>query len=492
MILFDGAPKQSDLQGVTPCKWPRRSVCQGMHSGAGGRLAVLGMAFVLAVPAIWAQGSGQGQSQAPANTQQTQDIPDAPSAVQPPVPRLPQPTDRAPDPAGQKPAALPLEPGQSSSADTAPPDAEKPTPPPPMPPVETVPPGSVPAADDNQGGAQGEPYKFTALVNHVDIPVMVKNKQGQRVEGLLSKDFVVKENGVPQKLTYFTSDPFALSVAIVLNTSLPDVTLQQVNETFSALTAAFSPYDEFALYTYSSTVSQLTDFTYRPERLTAALDELKLVRGRNNGPPVLGGPLSNQPPMVNGLPVGGPATVPVNTPPIESRVLNDAILRAGLDLIKRERMDKTRQTRHKVILVISDGQERGSTAGYKEVLRLLQTFGIQVKAVVVGQSALPAYRQVDKIHHLLWQGYSNILPKYTNATGGGEPYFGLTRNSIEDAYSSITADARDMYTLGYNAPAVKGSSAYRTIEVLVDKKGLNIYTKAGYYPLPPAHPSTAR
>ena len=361
-----------------------------------------------------------------------------------------------------------------------------------MPPVETVPTGSMPAGDEPRVGSQEEPYRFKAGVNLVQIPVMVKDKQGRRVEGLLAKDFVVKENGVPQKLTYFTSDPFALSVAVVLNTALPDVTLQQVHETFSALTAAFSPYDEFALYTYSSTVSQLVDFTHKPERLTAALDELKLVRGRNNGPPILGGPISSQPPMVNGLPVGGPATPPVNTPPIESRVLNDAILRAALDLIKRDRMDKTQQTRHKVILVISDGQERGSTAGYKEVLRLLQTFGIQVKAVVVGQSALPGYRQVDKLHHLLWQGYSNILPKYTNATGGGEPYFGLTRNSIEDAYASITSDARNIYTLGYNAAAVKGSSAYRTLEVIVDKKGLNIYTKAGYYPLPAGQASTAR
>jgi VWFA-related protein len=488
MILSDGAPIQNELVGVTPYvrPWP------GMQSGAAWRLAALGMALFLAVPAMRAQASGQGQSQVPANAQQTQDIPDAPSAVQPPVPRLPQPTDRAPDPAGQKPAALPLEPGQSSSSDTAPPEAEKPTPPPPMPPVETVPPGSVPAADQPQAGAEGETYRFKTGVNLVQIPVMVKTKQGVRVDGLLPKDFVVKENGVPQKLTYFTSDPSALSVAIVLNTALPDVTLQQVNETFSALSAAFSPYDEFALYTYSSTVSQLIDFTHRPERLTAALDELKLVRGRNNGPPVLGGPLSSQPPMVNGMPVGGPGVVPVVTPPIESRVLNDAILRAGLDLIKRERMDKTGQLRHKVILVISDGQERGSTAGYKEVLRLLQTFGIQVKAVVVGQSALPGYRQVDKLHHLLWQGYSNILPKYTNATGGGEPYFGLTRPSIEDAYASITSDTRNMYTLGYNAAAVKGGSAYRTIEVIVDKKGLNIYAKQGYYPLPAGQASTAR
>jgi len=33
---------------------------------------------------------------------------------------------------------------------------------------------------------------------------------------------------------------------------------------------------------------------------------------------------------------------------------------------------------------------------------------------------------------------------------------------------------------------VAGSSAYRNVEVLVNKGGLNIYTKAGYYPVPTA------
>jgi VWFA-related protein len=459
-----------------------------------GATTMIAMAFLLAVPAIWGQDSGQTQSQPPANAQPAQDIPDAPSAVQPPTPKLPQPTERAPNPAPQTGNAMPLEPGHSSSTDTAPPDAEKPEPPPPMPPVETVPPGSVPTGDQpkNQTSSGEEPYKLPPVqVNFIQIPVTVKDKQGRRVEGLLPKDFVVKENGVQQKLTYFTSDPFPLSVAVVIDTGLPDVDLQKISQTYTALTSAFGPYDEFALYTYSSTVSQSTDFTHRPERLTAALDELKVVRGKNNGPAVLGGPLADQPPMINGLPVGGPAAVPVNTPPVESHVLNDAILRAALDLIKRDQAEKTQTKRHKVILVISDGQERGSTAGYKEVLRLLQTFQIQVKAVVVGQSALPGYRQVDKVHHLLWQGYSNILPKYTHATGGGDPYTELTRNSIEDAYTSITADARNTYTMGWNAAAVKGGSAYRTIEVIVDKKGLNIYTKAGYYPLPMARASTA-
>lgn len=437
--------------------------------------------LLLAVPWAGAQSNGQNQSQTPANTQQSQDIPDAPSAVQPPVPKLQQPTSLAPSNPPQQDQAP--EPGQSSSNDTVQePDQDK-TPPPPMPPVQTLPPGSVPQITEQQGtgqrnqlAAKEDVYKIPVVVNYVQIPVTVKDKYGRQVYGLLPKDFTVYENGKPQKLVYFTSDPFQLSVAIVLDLGMTDVTLQKVNQTFSALVGSLSPYDEFALYTYSSTVSQVTDFTNRPQLLTAQLNELKLVRGKN-GVPVLGGPLASGP-TVNGLPVGGPAAVPVNTPPIEARVLNDALLRAALDLSKRPR------ERRKVILIVSDGQERGSSAKYKQVLRVLQTYGIQVKSVVVGSSALPVYKQVEKVHHLFEQGYSNILPAYTSKTGGGTTYSELTRNAIEDAYASITSEARNGYTIGYNAPAVKGSSAYRTIEVVVDRKNLNIYTKAGYYPVP--------
>ena len=261
---------------------------------------------------------------------------------------------------------------------------------------------------------------------------------------------------------------------------MADVALQKVNQTYSALVGAFSPYDEFALYTYSSTTTRVTDFTGRPERLTAALDAMKLVRGGSYGPPVMSGPLSNQGPIINGIPVGTQGPPPVMTPPKESHVLNDAILRAALDLSKRDR------TRRKVIFVISDGRERGSQASYRDVLKLLETYGIQVKAVVLDQGALPGYKQVEKLPHIFRQGYANILPRYCNATGGGDVFSELSRNSIEEAYAQITSEARNQYTLGYTPQAVAGSSAYRNVEVLVNKRGLYIYTKAGYYPVPTA------
>jgi len=455
----------------------------GLYSYAASRLvmvAIVGLTTVAVAPSQSSGTQAQGQSQSgtsqnqqpPANSQPSHDIPDTPSAVQPPAPKPPELPKPSPDS------------GQPASSRSARQDqGEKPAPPP-MPPIETIPPGST--IDDsaqgpgprNQINPKEDLYTISVTTNFVQIPVMVKDRQGRRVDGLLPQDFTVLENGKPQKLSYFTSDPFLLSAAVLIDLGMADVSVQKVNQTYSALVGAFSPYDEVGLYTYSSTVSQVADFTRKPEKLSAVLESMKLVRGHNNGPPVLGGPLGPQGPMANGIPVGTSGPPPVYTPPKEAHVLNDAILKAALDLSKRDR------TRRKVIFVISDGRERGSRSSYTDVLHVLETQGIQVKAVVLDMGALPVYKQVEKLPHVFHQGYADILPKYTNATGGGNVFTELSRNAIETAYAQVASEARNQYTLGYVPKAVAGSSAYRSIEVLVHHKDLDVYSKAGYYPIP--------
>src|SRR5581483_7147873 len=364
----------------TELRWARKSIQEFKPGSSPIAAARVGLCRVLtvimvAVAAIFllsdeglAQ-SSQPQSQNPpaGSSPSSQDIPDAPSAVQPPTPKPAPETESKPDQTA--------EPGESSSGGNsganngAPAQSQGQQTPPPMPPVETVPAGSVPAGDQDAGPKNqinpSEPlYRLRVTTSFVQIPVAVRDDSGRPVYGLTYKDFTVNENGKPQTLSYFTSDPFPLSVAIVLDLGMADVAFQKVNQTFGSLVGAFGPYDEVSLYTYSSTVSQVSDFTKRTDKLTASLDEMKLVRGHNNGPPVLGGPLGPQPPEVNGIPVGTAGPPPVYTPPKEAHVLNDAILRAALDLSKRPRGVR------KVIFVITDGREYGSRASYKDVLKL--------------------------------------------------------------------------------------------------------------------------
>jgi VWFA-related protein len=297
------------------------------------------------------------------------------------------------------------------------------------------------------------------------------------IPDLLSNDFAVYEDGKKQKLDYFTSDPLALSAAVILDLGMPDAAVQKVNKTFSALEGAFGPYDEVELYTYSSTTAKAADFGAVGKRLDAALERLKYVTGTNNGPPTLDGPMGPQGPTVNGKPIDPNAAHVTSSPPQESHVLNDAILAAAIDLSKRDKI------RRRVIFVISDGRELHSTASYRDVLKVLLTNNITVYAIGVGSAALPGYGMLAKIH-LPRMGYTDILPKYANATVG--LYMtDNTRNAIESAYSAAMGDARNQYTLVYKSkPTI--SEACRDLEVTVARADVKVYAKPYYCPGPPA------
>lgn len=396
--------------------------------------------------------------------QPKQDIPDAPSASKP-VPQFPPPTTGPPGtPSSDQPA--PADQGPST---------DQPNPEGPVPNIKTVPEGGSAPAPDAGTNTRDQLFTIIRNVNFVAVPVTVKDKNtGRMVPGLLPADFIVLEDGVKQKLTYFTSDPFFLSAAVIFDLGLPDASVQKINQTYSALTGAFSQYDQISVYTYSTAVSRLTDFTPPNQRLTAVLNQVKIVRGQNDGVAVLSGPLAGGP-TINGLPTNtGP--VQVNTPTKPPHVLNDAILRAALDLSKQDR------TRRKVIFIISDGKEQGSTASYSDTLKVLLQNEIAVYAVATDSSALPLYSKLNKLH-LPRQGYDNLLPRYVAATGG-EVYTEFSRNAIEQAYANVMGDARNQYTLGYQTKAAP-SGSYREIEVKVAVPNLDVRAKYGYYPLPP-------
>ncbi len=427
-----------------------------------------------------------------AQTQSQQQIPDAPSTKRtpqqlptlPPVNTAPLPDDStsapdsqdstggtssskddkqatkpAPGKTGDKPPEEFPFPGDSSTAvpAEAPPTTTPQAPPPPPPP----------------SAAQGEIYTLVKRVEFVGVPVTVKDDSGRLIEGLLPKDFRLLENGVKQDLKFFTSDPFAISAAIVFDQGMPDVAVRKLNQTFPALEGAFSKYDEVALYTYSSAVRKVKDFGALGKGTTAALNGLKTESGRNSGPPVIGGPFGSDP-SVNGRAVGGGPTR-INSVPQESHVLNDALLKAALDLSKRER------GRRKILFIVSDGREKGSEAAYSDVIRFLLTNEITVYAVAVDAGSLPGIRKIEQLK-LPRQGYSNILPKYASATGG-EVFSEFSKEAMEEAYSRATGDSRNQYTLGYYTHAKPG--VFRELEVLVARKGVKVQAKAGFYPLPP-------
>ena len=430
-------------------------------SGASGSNRFLGRVavFVVLVSGLCLAQAGQ------------QPMPDAPSAKKPPaeLPSAPQPQANTLPNAGAAPAPeRPLPPPSDSDQPAAPPPPQ----------VKTVGPGQ---ADREPGSDRDKLFTLSTNVNFVVVPVTVKDDAGHLVEGLAPKDFTVYEDDAEQRVTFFTSDPFPLSAAVVLDLGLPESTFQKVKNTLSALVGAFGQFDEVSIYTYSNTVAKVQDFT-AAEKLSSAVRRLKDRHADEGGTvPVTTGPMAQSSPTINGRPIdpGAPITDPnaraMRT--TESHVLNDAILEAALDLAHRDR------TRRKVLFVISDGREVGSDAKYSEVLKVLLTRQISVYGIGVGSAAIPVYSQAQRIS-IPGMGTGNILPKYASATGG-QVYNEFSQNAIEQAYARVTEEARNQYTLGYTTRAT-ASSAHRSIEVRVHRPGLKVYAREGYYPLPPA------
>lgn len=426
----------------------------------GSALTLLVMAGTLTMSA----------QQLPDTPQPQNNIPVPRSNAQPPASSDSAPTEQT-APSGGQPAAPPN--GQPAAGRA------------PLPQVTPLSPEEMPP--DAPPGPREQLFKLSTEVSFVTVPVTVKDANGLLVQGLRRDDFAVYEDGQQQNITFFTSDPFPLSVAVVLATSMPNSEWNKIKDTLSALVGAFSQYDEVALYTYGNTVSRVQDFTtVSAEKLGQTMRVVKMRSGNGLGPPVVGGSMAGYPtPSVNGR--GLDPTLPnanIPTMPKESFVLNDAILQAAQDLGRRDQENRSRgiPPTRKVLFVVSDGRELGSNTSYNEVLKVLLTRQISVYAVAVA-TGIPGYSSAQRLR-IPGFGYGDVLPKYASATGG-QAFSEASPRAMEEAYSRITEEARNQYTIGYRTRSTP-SSMFRRVEVRVHRPNLRVYSRDGYYPLPPS------
>ncbi|MGB7266049.1 MAG: VWA domain-containing protein [Terracidiphilus sp.] len=322
---------------------------------------------------------------------------------------------------------------------------------------------------------------FRVEVNFVSVPVTVKDSKGNLVSGLTWRDFTVYENNRRVNLNVFSVDPEPLSIAFVIDQTLPSNIMSQVNQSMGAIQGALTPYDEAAVFTYTNGAKEWTGFTgAQGSRLPAVLSLAQNI-GTDPMVPINDGPLAGcsirqngncvDPNLQPGRSTGNDSFITI---PKEIHTLNDAILQAAKELSTRPK------ERRRIIYVVSDGKEYGSKATWKEVVRYLQTNKIAVYATLVGESQYPGEEWLDRFH-LPFTMYNNILYKYVAATGG-DMYSEGGVNSIEKSYFKIAEEARTQYTLGYLSHESIYDDKYRSINVIVDRPNVVVTAKPGYYP----------
>jgi VWFA-related protein len=409
--------------------------------------------------------------------QQQPTVPDAP------VPQAPKPLAsdvNGPITPGKGAGDIPSGPTSSSN----PPAQQQPAPSSHMPSnqgkdqVQVAPP-EIPAAGE---GVERAATIIRLHVNFVEVPVTVKDTKGKLVPGLTSRDFKVFENDTREPLAFFTTDSFPLSIAFVIDQSLTSDVMAKVNNSLGAIQGALTPFDEVAVFSYNNGAQNRSGgFTGAQSARVPYVLSMTKAAGEEMLVPVNSGPLAGcnvrqngncvDPNLQPGRSAGGSTFMTI---PKEIHTLNDAILAAAKELSTRP------QGRRRIIYVISDGKEYGSKATYKEVLRYLETNKTAVYGTLVGDSARWGEGYVSRVH-LPFTMYDNILAKYILATGG-TPDFERGLDGIEKSYAEIAKEARNQYTLGYysNQPVIDGK--FRKIEVRLERPGMEIIAKQGYYP----------
>ena len=325
-----------------------------------------------------------------------------------------------------------------------------------------------------------------AQTNFVEIPFTVKDKHGALVPGLTWRDVQIYENGVRKHVSLFAVDPYPLSVAFVIDQTLPFEVMKQVNYSLGAVQGAFSAYDEVAVYTYANGVSRRTTFTgAQSARLGAVLEQSKSSGREMNY--IAGGPLAenisindgaqkNINPLGNGTHNTRSEGATLN-PEKEFHPLYDAVFQAAQDLAKAGK------GRRRVLYVVSDGKESGSKIREKELVRYLQGHQIAVYGTVVGDSATPYVGFLDKYHIPFTRLRDNALPRLAALTGG-ESLSEFRVKGIETSFARIGDDVRLQYTIGYYSNEPLADGKYRSVDVRVLKPDLDVIAKKGYYPTP--------
>jgi len=323
------------------------------------------------------------------------------------------------------------------------------------------------AAPQNPPVPQQEQPQATVRVrvNEVVVPVIVKDGAGHLVPDLRKDDFRILEDNIEQRIISFKTDPLPLSMVVLLDNDLKSKDAQQVAASLDSIVAGLSASDEAFVCRFDQFFHPGKGFTTDQDKLLTELKRTRLDEQPTVAPP--SEPI-NEGPVINGhSSTGESPKVPETSVMIKgqpTKALDDAVY-AAAQLLKDRDPDRKRR---KIILLITDGVNapKFNTNNYDATIKELLRNDIAVYGVGVGAAYFS--RKFER------------LSKYCHDSGG-DVYYGLKSRAMEQLYSRVTEEARNQYTLAYNPTGTDRGLEYHSIEVRVERPGLTILTREGYY-----------
>lgn len=313
-----------------------------------------------------------------------------------------------------------------------------------------------------------EPTTFSTEVRVVSLLASVRNKRGEIIRDLKKDDFLLKEDGRPQTIRYFAQESdLPLTIGLLVDTSRSQrrVLKAELIASIRFLRQVLREVNDRAfVMRFEMTPELLQDLTPSRSSLEAALVQVAIP------PP---GPPPRVPPI-------GPDTPRRRGGSGIGTSLYDAIVQASNEVTKK-------QTGRKALVLMTDGVDAGSMVSLNEAIEAAQRADTLIYSILFydaiangGEVPEPFDRRRGWLRRLPRDTEGGrVLQRLSKETGGG--FFEVSDDEpIEKVFSQIEEELRHQYSLGYVSDQAKGAG-YRKISLAVNRKGLLVQTRDGYY-----------
>lgn len=287
------------------------------------------------------------------------------------------------------------------------------------------------------GGQDDKPIKIgTDLVT---IDVTVTDKDGNFIRNLKAEDFVIYEDGQPQKLDFFEASeeaaltrPVAVVFALDASGSIKPEEVIRQREATEIFIKMLRPESVYSLVAFNHEIRVLQDFTNDARKLSQAFQKIGEAAGSTR---LFGG------------------------------------IERSIALLKRAPKFRNGRRLRRVVVVITDGigsdtmDQPGMIprpGGPLDMIQVAQDAGVTVYSIT-----LPSYAPgLGGKRSITLLDASRLVP----ATGGAD--YSADSKDFTPAFKAIAEEIKSSYTLAYYPPdKSRGNKAVRQIKVEVKRSG---------------------
>ena len=299
--------------------------------------------------------------------------------------------------------------------------------------------GVLSSAQQQQSPSQFPPIKV--YVELVSSNATVTDREGRAVTGLRKEDFTVLEDGVLQEIAVFHDDEhIPVSIGIIFDTSGSMVDkIEGVQDAAIHFANTTNPEDDIFLIRFSSTVSLVQDFTNDREQLKRAIGNLR-AQG--------------------------------------STLLYEAIVE-GLEHLQNGKHKK------KALLVITDGNDTGSSVGLQETIATVQQSEALVYALGIGHGERGSFGHLPSGFGHEDRVNIEALLAIAEASGGRAVLLEGRLHQrgvdlIDRAALQVSAELRNQYTIAYYPKNRAKDGTFRRLEIRTVNPNYTVRARNGY------------